>query len=81
LRVPFNQHFDLHSHTDISRNAVVTEEIDFADEEGKGSWCPIKGACNGRAMRGIVCIVAKDEQRFKLIDLAGHDTVGTSDAV
>jgi hypothetical protein len=81
LRVPFNQHFDLQSHTDTFRNVVITEEIEFANDQEKGSWCPVKGTCNGRAMRGVVCVLDQDEQRFKMIDLAEHETVGTSDAI
>jgi hypothetical protein len=75
LRVPFNQIFDLQSHTDIIRNVVVTEKIEFENDEGKGSWCPVRGTCNGRAMRGVMCVIDKDERRFKMIDLAEHGNV------
>ena len=45
---------------------------DRLDIEGDGSWHPSRGTCNGREMRRIMCIVDRDEQRFKMLDIDDH---------
>jgi hypothetical protein len=78
VRIPYNDFSGLQSNDDIVKNAEIKEQILFEDKDGEGSWCPIMGACNGSAMRGVVCVIDKDEQRFKIIDVdddeAGRNT-------
>lgn len=69
MRIPYNDFSGIQSNDGDIVNAEIREQIVFEDKDGKGSWCPIKGACNGSAMRGVVCVIDKDEQRFKIIDV------------
>ena len=70
VRIPFND-VDTFPHTTQlqKRNARIKDQLDFSPKEGEASWCPVKGACNGREMRRIMCLMDRDKQRFRMLDL------------
>lgn len=51
------------------RNAPMKDHLDFTAKEGEGSWCPVKGGCNGREMRRVICVIDRDGQRFRMLDM------------
>jgi hypothetical protein len=69
-RIPFNEHdtFPPTMHSE-KRNARIKDQLDFSAKEGETSWCSVKGACNGREMRRVMCVIDRDERRFKMLDL------------
>jgi hypothetical protein len=50
-------------------NMEVSDETDVVTEEGEQKWLPVKCTCNGSEMRRITCIIDKDGQRFKMLDM------------
>ena len=51
------------------QEAQIKDKLGFVEKEGEIAWCPGKGACNGREMRRIMCVLERDGQRFKVLDV------------
>lgn len=51
------------------QEALVKDKFDFARKEGEVAWSPGRGTCNGREMRRIMCVLERDGQRFKVLDV------------
>jgi hypothetical protein len=58
------------------RNLTVLEEMNVVTKEGESKWLPFKCTCNGSEMRKILCLIDKDEQRFKMVDVDLDDYNG-----
>ena len=73
MRVPYNDDntFPPTMHSE-KQNAQIKDQLDFSRKEGEISWCPVKGACNGRETRRVMCIVDRDQRRFKMLDMIDY---------
>ena len=58
------------------RNLTVLDKMDVVTNEGESKWMPLRCTCNGSEMRRIMCLIDKDEQRFKMVDLDLDDYNG-----
>lgn len=50
-------------------------------KEGEASWRSVKGACNGREMRRVMCVIEGDGRRFKMLDLTDDRSYNAEDAI
>ena len=70
MRIPYNENDTFPpAMPSEKRNATMKDHLDFTAKEGETSWCPVKGACNGREMRRVMCVVDRDGQRFRVLDM------------
>jgi hypothetical protein len=58
------------------RNLTVLDKMDVVTKEGESKWMPSRCTCNGSEMRRIMCLMDKDEQRFKMVDVDLDDYNG-----
>jgi len=64
-----------------NRNARIKEQLHLSANEGEVSWNPVKGACNGREMRRVMCVVDRDKRRFKMLELIDDRNYNAEDTV
>lgn len=71
IRITYNS--DENFQSPKPRNAQIMDHYRFATTDRETGFQPVKGACNGREMRRILCVVDGDEprheQRFLMLDL------------
>jgi hypothetical protein len=58
------------------RNLTVLDKMNVVTKEGESKWMPSRFTCNGSEMRRIMCLIDKDEQRFKMVDVDLDDYTG-----
>jgi hypothetical protein len=63
------------------RNAQIKDKLDFSAKEGEASWHSVKGACNGREMRRVMCVIDSDGRRFKMLDLIDDRSYNVEDTI
>jgi hypothetical protein len=69
-----NDNFKSTAHSDL-RGASIQDQFNFTAKEGEVNWYPIKVACNGREMRRVMCVIDRDEQKFRMLEIddSNHD--------
>lgn len=68
-RITYNTHQSFRSIEDgDSASTDVRDEVKFP-HDGESNFSPVRGTCNGREMRRIMCILDADMQRFKMLDI------------
>jgi hypothetical protein len=74
-RITYNRedYFQPARHSEI-QNVPMKDYLEFTHKEGQSSWSPVRGACNGREMRRIMCVIDRDEQRFRVLDVTDDNT-------
>ena len=82
VRVPFNEN-DTFPPTmrPEKRNPRIKDQLDFPVKEGESAWRSVKGACNGREMRRVMCVLDRDERRFKMLDLIDDKNYNAEDTI
>jgi len=72
-RITYNTHQSFRSVEDgDSASTSVRDELKFP-YNGESNFSPFRGACNGKEMRRIMCILDADMQRFKMMDIGDDD--------
>jgi site-specific recombinase XerC len=67
-----NDNFQSVAHSNL-RDTSIEDQFNFTVKEGEVKWHPVKGACNGREMRRIICVVDRDDQKFRMLEIDDYN--------
>lgn len=63
-----NDNFQSAVHSDL-HDASIQDQFNFTVKDGEVNWYPVKGACNGREMRRVMCVIDRDERKFRMLEI------------
>jgi hypothetical protein len=71
-RITYHKEHNFQSPSNEVHPVKIKDHFEFTTKEGEPPWFPAQGACNGREMRRIMCVVDQQGQRFKVVDITDN---------